>query len=391
MKPIQSALLFVSEPKLLLAGFCDALNSRLAQFGIELAELPDAADALVSLSGNGLQLAINFTPDALPAESFRGALETPLSAPFRGVLSDILFRHSRNLTLTVSTDEHSSDPIDRLGQLRIAHAATTILCERHIPAAVHWRQSNQLLVGGQYLRLSGEPTPWVLFAAARTRGIEAGATAISGDIDVDVETGGISLRLEEAAELIGRPIQYHHSTRPLGEIYAAALAFLRYATDTGKPIPDGHTFGPSQGSPTMVTHIEPSSDIPLGRYDLHAFDETDETTPHQAPAIPAVPQISPDLPSPYADPRTINTASHAEHKRSMTMSYLMLIVMPPIGLLMLIANTLFGANSWRTGVIAVASVALALFVAASTFLNYVGQETAVFIDPSPIVATTLTD
>ena len=141
----------------------------------------------------------------------------------------------------------------------------------------------------------------------------------------------------------------------------------------------------------MVTHIEPSPDIPLGRYDLQAVDEDGTIAAVQYPTSPASRLPSRDLPSPYADPQMQRTASPAEHNRSMAMSYLMLIVMPPIGLLMLIANTLFGANSWRTGVIATASVALALAVAASTFLNYVGQETAVFIDPSPIVATVLND
>jgi len=381
MKPIQSALLFVSKPTLMLEGFCDALNSRLAQFNIELAPLPDAASSLVTLAGGGLRLQVDFGRDALPAESFRGALETPLSAPFRGVLSDILFRHRRNLTLTVSSDERRTRPADRLTQLRVAHSATTVLCERHIPAAVHWRQSNQLLVGGQYLRLSSDPTPWVLFAAARTR----------SSADTDMATGGFSLRLDEAIELIGRPIHFHQSTRPVDENYAAALAFLRHATDTGSPIPDGHTFGPSDGNATMVTHIEPSSDMPHGRYDLQAFDEDGDAATHQTQGSLGNSPSGPDLPSPYADPRAVSSAGQGEHRHSMAMSYLMLVVMPPIGVLMLIANTLFGANSWRTGVMATASVALALFVAASTFLNYVGQETAVFIDTSPIVATVLRD
>jgi len=381
MKPVQSALLFVSNPKLMLEGLCDSINSRLAQFKLELSVLPDAADSLVTIAGHGLQLKVEFSPNALPAESFRGAMETPLSSPFRGVLSDTLFRHTQNLTLTVSLDERRSIPTDRLTQLRVAHAATTVLCERHMPAAVHWRQSNQLIVGGQYLRLSRDPSPWVLFAAARTRS--------TGDVDMACE--GVSLRLDEAIELIGRPIHFHQSTRRLEENYAASLAFLRHAVDTGNPIPHGHTFGPSADEAIMVTHIEPSPDIPLGRYDLQAIDEDGTIAAVQYPTSPASRLPSRDLPSPYADPQMQRTASPAEHNRSMAMSYLMLIVMPPIGLLMLIANTLFGANSWRTGVIATASVALALAVAASTFLNYVGQETAVFIDPSPIVATVLND
>ena len=69
----------------------------------------------------------------------------------------------------------------------------------------------------------------------------------------------------------------------------------------------------------------------------------------------------------------------------------MLLVMPPIGLLLLVSNALFGVNPWRTGVIATASVALALVVGAYTFLSYVGQETAAFIDGQPIEATALTE
>lgn len=386
MKPIESVLLFVGTPTLALEHFSESLNGRLQFLGIRFENTSNDCTHHAAFSAPGVELVVDVKSQALPAETFLGSLDSPLSSPFRGVLSETLFRHNRHMLLSVIPkpgENAGARTPDRLTMLRIAHAATTLLTEWHMPAAVHWRQSNQLLVGSQYLQLASDTTPWALFAHAR----------ISTDTSPDPAVHKHGVRLDEAIEMIGRPILFHPAAWPLEEVHASALSFLRYAVETGSPIPDGHTYGPEGGHSIKVTYIEPSTEIPLGRYDLSAVKvPTGAFVSQRASAIAERPEdIAVDHPNAY-NPDAPTPPTHPEERlRSLAISYVMLLVMPPIGLLLLVSNALFGVNPWRTGVIATASVALALVVGAYTFLSYVGQETAVFVVAQPVVASVLTE
>jgi len=384
MKPIESALLFTGSPTLALEHFSESLNGRLQSLGIQFEILSTASDHHAAFSAPGMELVVDVKSQALPAQTFLGSLDSPLSRPFRGVLSDILFRHNRHMVLSIIPEpvENFDQPMpDRLTLLRVAHAATTLLTEWHMPAAVHWRQSNQILVGAQYLKLANDATPWALFAHAR---ITTGA----GDDPLLRKEG---VRLDEAIELIGRPILFHPVHWSLEEVHASALSFLRYAIENGTPIPDGHTYGPQDGHSVKVTHIAPTTEIPFGRFDLTAVEIPEGAFVSQRAAADRPDGIPLDPENAYIPEDTFVTPHREERVRSFAISFMMLLVMPPIGLLLLVSNALFGVNPWRTGVIATASVALALVVGAYTFLSYVGQETAVFIDAQPIEATVLTE
>jgi hypothetical protein len=384
MKPIESTLLFVGTPTLALEHFSETLNGRLQFLGIQFEKSSMASDHHAAFSARGMELVVDVKSQALPAESFLGSLDSPLSSPFRGVLSETLFRHNRHMILSIIPETAANcEAPDRLTLLRVAHAATTLLTEWHMPAAVHWRQSNQILVGSQYLQLASDATPWALFAHAR----------IISDASHDASVCKQGVRLDEAIEMIGRPILFHPVGWSLEEVHASALSFLRYAVETGSPIPDGHTYGPEGGHSIKVTYVEPTTEIPLGRYDLSAVDAPEGAFVSQrASAIADRPDdIAVDPPNAY-NPDYPAAQTHPEERvRSLGISYMMLLVMPPIGLLLLVSNALFGVNPWRTGVIATASVALALIVGAYTFLSYVGHETAVFIDAQPVAVTILTE
>lgn len=384
MRPVETALLFVGKPTLALEHFGESLNARLKFLDIQFKKVASDRAAEVAFSAPGLKLTLTAKSTALPAETFLGAVDSPLSRPFRGMLSETLFRHNRHMMIrVVPTPEPTPGDaiVDRLTVLRVAHCAATLATEWHLPAAVYWRQSNQLLVGSQYLHLSGDTTPWALFAHARTGAPDGDATQ------------GKRLRLDEATELIGRPIIFHQCGRPMDEVHASALSFLRYTVENGAPVPDGHTFGPEGGGMVRVNHVAPTSEMPLGRYDLTAVDLPEGAFISKRPS--AVAGRAGDIPLEHANAYLAkDAAGHsnpAERSRSLAISYVMLLVMPPIGLFLLIFNALFGVNAWRTGLIATASVALALVVGAITFLGYVGQETAVFIDHDPIKTNILTE
>ncbi len=379
MKPIETVLLFVGNPTLALEHFAETLNQRLAPLDIQLEKSASEPGVLAAFTAPGMQVSISAVSSPLPAESFSGALESPLSRPMRGILADTLFRHNRHMIVTVSPDlaQNAGMTVDKLALLRVAHATATLLAQWHQPAAVHWRQSNQLLTGRQYLCLADEVTPWALFAHAKVK--------FAGQPDQSPRSHG--LQLDEAVDFIGRPIIFHETDRPLEEIHAAALSFLRHGFETGTPIPDGHTFGPEGGDMVRVWHRPPSQDLPFGRFELTAIDTPVEATIGASAPLASQHTAAPPVtvPSEQIAARSSDDEPR-DQTRSLAVSFLMLVILPPIGALLLILNLIFGANAWRTGFIASASVVFALVLGAYTFLNFNAEKTAILYD-DPIVET----
>ena len=228
MKPIFSDLLFVTRTEFALEGFCKTLNRRLSRENMEFERFGTLDRHRAMFAAGDMRLSIHFATSALPAANFNGALDGYISNNQRGALSEVLFRHTRHMTLTLAPmpgeGVHLS-PQDRLRALRIAHAATTLAAELHHPAAVHWRNPNQLLLGRQYLELASNPEPWALFGSAVSVGVD-------------------QMKILEGAGLIDRPILVYANGHDPDECYAAGLSFLRHAVQTGAPIIDGDSFGP---------------------------------------------------------------------------------------------------------------------------------------------------
>jgi len=419
MPEARTDLLFAGPPELALARFEEALAARTADLGLRMTPPhPAPEDALLLLTGGGLALRIDFHPAPLPAEAFAGALEGPLSRAFAGVLSDTLARHDCRLTVQVTvqvsegrtargagafaTEPSGSgsqegdsqegaaagippapapeEPAALLRRLRLLHAATAILAERHMPGAVFWQQSNQLLTGAQYLSISRTSTPWALFAQARI-------TTLHPEPGEDGATRH-ALELKEAAQFIGRPVGFRPTPHPPEELHAAALSFLRHAVESGSPIPDGHSFGPRGGRPYRVRHLPAGPQAPRGRIELSVIGSGEDGAPapdrtarrsgatgsggngpgggHRAAALP-----------PLAPPEE-------ERTRSLAIGILMLAVLPPVGALLMLSNALFGSDSRRTGLLATAALGGAILLGALTFLGMPGEETASLADlPAP--------
>lgn len=380
MQTVETALLYVDHPEPDFANLCDTLNERMKPFDIcfEAAQTKRKGNAVFTATGLQLEISANSRP--LPADQFDHALDSPLSAPFQGTLSDMLFRHKTHVLVTVLQtnlrDIHKTDGM--ITALRAAHAASACVAEWHAPAAVHWRQSNQLITGAQYHHLNADPTPWALFAHARifTQTHSPDGTRLVG------------LRLTEAEALIGRPILFLANERPLEHSYASALSFLRNAVENGEPLPDGHSFGPADGDVTRVHHRDASDKYSQGYYELSAVSKNiDAATPPKGMfGDRQASDLTVKLPQPVNLANEVAQDHHRERTRSLAISYLMLVIVPPIGLLLLISNLFFGANAARTGLIASTSVAAVVLVGAFTFLNITSEEVAT-LQPGPPVST----
>lgn len=390
MRIIETALLYVDHPAFAFDHICDALNAQLksGDSGIDIGFTADTCARISAnktvFSGAGLQVEISPCPRPLPADGFMHALDSPLSAPFQGQLGDMLFRHKAHVMVTIrpqTGDGFSRD--NRLIALRVAHMAATLVARWHQPAALHWRQSNQLITGAQYRGLADDPTPWALFARAQ---VFSATLAPEGK-----RCTGI--RLDGVKSLIGRPILFGASELPFEQSYALALAFLRHAVQTGTPIPHGHSFGPEGSHTVSVAHIPASDENPDGYYELTAIDIIKDRT--TMPPISAARHPEPDmtvsLPEPVNLAEEIARDHHKERTRSLAISYMMLVILPPIGLLLLLSNLFFGANAARTGLIASTSVAVVLLIGAFTFLNITGEDVANLENGTPITTLTLTD
>ncbi|MEE9429101.1 MAG: hypothetical protein V3V25_13245 [Paracoccaceae bacterium] len=357
MTSVKAALLFVGNPTLAIEHFVESLNVRLAVLGYEAEEVSPETGSLICFRAEGVTVTVSCKSTPMPAEYFKDSLLSPLSKPMIGVLAETLSHHTRHMMVSVSEntadDKHQSTLLTRL---QLAHATTCQLAQWHIPAAVHWQQSNQLLTGAQYLELNSETTPWALFARAK----------IIPSAKIDQMVRSHSLELADTIDFIGRPIHFRESDLPVDEMHAVALSFLRNAVVEDSSIAHGDTFGPKGGNIYRVTYIDAFEDMPNGMFELSVVQKDADT----ALGGPARPSKATVFGSTYPD----------ENKRSFAISFLMLAVLPPVGALLLVSNIVFGSNVWRTGMVALASVALAVLVGTYAFMNSGLQTTALLAE-----------
>lgn len=382
MTSVNAALLFVGNPTLALEHFLETLSARLARIDIDVEEISPENKALISFRAGKATVSVTAASTPLPADRFKGSLESPLSKPVIGVLAETLARHTRHITVTVSAlPAETPNPTNLLTQLQILHATSSLLAEWHMPAAVHWQQSNQLLSGAQYLQLATEACPWALFAKVRI--------IVGGEIDQMPRSH--ALQMDDALQFIQRPVHFAETQLPIDQIHAAALAFLRHAVQTGAPIADGHSFGPQDGPIFQSTHIDASPDLPHGMYELSVVHSDADAASGETARPPRAILLDPDVPLPVGHPLAdVAAPSTRVRTRSMAISYLMLVIMPPVGAILLMSNAIFGSNVLRTGTVALASVALAVAVGAYAFVNN-GQNTALLFDNAVVQSVILAD
>ncbi len=299
------------------------------------------------------------------ATQVHGSMNSLLSQTVIAELGDILTKRNSSVSIAVEPLGQPTTPATWLAALRLAHLVASAVSTAHRPAAIHWPPSNQLLTGQQYAAMSNDPTPWPLLTH-----VEQTPAA---------RRGHISLRIDNAADFVGRPILFPETDLSSDVACAAALAFLRHAVESGAPIPDGHDFGPEDGYLVRVTHATATAALPHGSFVLRSSRNRERGKP----ALP--------LPGSYAvtDQQVLDQSR--ERTRSLAISFLMLVLLPPVGLVLMFSNAFLRPSSGRTGLVSMATLAILLVIGAHTFLNIKGEKTAALTRPAPIETQRLTD
>ena len=349
MKNIETALLFATRTSLALEGIAKSINHRLAGENIEFVACAAEHPSDIALASPDGKLTIGMRNRALPAESFQGALDSVLSDPYRGVLSDILFRHDRQMVITFAPaggEGRYLSAAEKLRLMRITHACVALIAELHQPSAIHWRLSNQLLIGQQYLQIARDAEPWALFARA-------------------VVQDGDAVLVDRLGGLLDRSVVVRTGVFGIEQGYAAALSFLRDAVRNGKPIASGHAFAMAGNLLANVAHIDATAEAPGGYYLT--------LTPSEfLPARPARPTKPAGTAGALSALQAALRGRKSEVARSteggVTMSLLLLVALPPLGM-MVLAGQVLGSTFIRNALITLGSFAAATFLASAFLLE----------------------
>lgn len=345
MQSTNSILIYRGQPLTALEGLTNALNLRLGGLEVVLDSGAARQSGAAIFTNSQWRITIEAFSKPLATEKFHGTMDSVLSQSSLSDLARISKAHKSHVQISVQPVSQQATPVTWLQTLRVAHAVTSVAAEAAQPDAVLWPSSNQLLTGVQYLELAADPTPWPLFV--RTEQVAPTAP------------GRISLEIDNAADFIGRPILFPDTEFSLDLAYAAALAFLRHAVENGSAIPDGHSFGPEDGYVVKVTHATATKAQPLGSYVLRS---TPSRSKH-----------------PIAQPKPgdgVILDQTRERTRSLAISYLMLVLLPPVGLVLLFSNALLRPSAGRTGLVAMSALAILMVIGAYTFLNIEVENTA---------------
>ncbi len=367
MEPVQSALLFVNAPSITFETLITTLDRRAAFLDQTFVrELTTDSDQL-GLTSKDYQISIAWGHSTLPDSSFYGALDNLISEPFDQILSAKVNDHAHYLVISVNwIGETARENIaqTRLQQLQMAHVITTLMAEWHQPQAVHWRASNQLLTGAQYLTTATERTPWALFVRAT------------------LDANSRSLHLTGTDGLCGDfVIQIDQTTIALDKAHAISLAFLREVITDGASATT-KSFQASTGDVVLV-HQAPAQD-PEGRIVLRLVPWRTAQEQIEPVAEPFVPAAGIDrLKSALGDIEPARAPDHTYQAK--WLSYIMMLLMPPLGLALMISNTLLGPSLFRSGIMTLGSLTLAMLVFSGLSMSGNAKLTA-WTTPSPTLA-----
>jgi len=330
MKPTKTTLLFDQPPALDAQVLQPLLQARLER---RLTAKPDqTGGVLMRMTAVDLSITITKSQAPITPGEIDKLTNSLVAAPARADLIQTLARSRHHIVVSLMPMPGEGVyllPRERLTMLELAHGVAAVLVEQSHPDAVIWHHADQALCGAQYEQILQEAAPLALFARART--------------DED------GLHVEPHSDLLDRPIHIEHGQATPEQAYAAGLAFLHQAIGHGAPLPDADSFGPVCGHEVKITHLTESYELSLTRLPM-------PRDPNRPPGPNAV-----ALASVQAALRARQTS---ETDNSIgNLSKFAAFGLPPLGLALLICNMVLGANPFRSAMISLASIALALFTA----------------------------
>ena len=396
MKHARVTILCPERPSIQGPGLEQQLRRCLGELGLAIEEVSPPTGTRFAYRTGSLMLAVSTSAGKLPEADFETALASPLSRPHAEMLRREIARHEASIRIAVNrlprrgvpggAEGNGATPAPALSDwkemLRLLHAVTSCLVRRHGASVVHWQQSDQLIAADRYGDLAAQEIPWPLIARAR------------------FGADGQRMELEGARALIGRRIRVVGQDRPAEEMHAAALALMRQILRMGYLPEGGETLSLAGGARFALAPPRPGNDLLL----LEALPVCRGAPDPEPPAMPesrafragggdgaeagaaaagagmarAVASMMEraDLGDPFRSriaPRRATPAEQRERTRSLALSYLMLVVMPPIGALLMLSNAIFSASTWRTSLAATAALAMAMLLGGYTFLSVAAE------------------
>ena len=332
MKPIKTTLLFSAPPKLDVSAWHRALEARI---GRTLTARPNEGQGQV-LRLNSYDWAITIATARRPISPnvADAVTRTFIAAPVKADLDQTLQQARDQIVITLQPMPGEGVyllPRERLEMLQHAHAAVSAIFAETAPDLIIWHHANQAVSAGQYAQIADDPTPLALFVRA-----------VPDEHD---------LRLEPHADLLDHPIRLKPGRSTVEHAYAAGLAFLRHAIAKGAPLPDGDRFGPVRGCAVRVAHG--TNEYQLTMQPMGMPQNPDRLPGPNATALASVQAKLRDR----AESTPKNTGPGA------IMSTIMSFSLPPLGLVLLVTNALMGSNAFRSAIITMGSLAVALFTA----------------------------
>lgn len=333
MKPIKATLLFDQLPAFDAGMLHPLLEARLSRRLTLSANKPD--DAFWRMTGDDVSITLSRSSAPLTPDQITRLTNSLVAAPARADLIQSLVRSKYHIVLTLTPMPGEGVhllPRERMGMLELAHGCVATLIGQHAPAAVIWHHAEQALLGQQYQHILEETAPLALFVRARS------------------DHSG--LHVEPHADLLDKPIHVKAGQATEEQAYAAGLSFLHRVVCGGAPLPDADSFGPVCGHEVKVTHHANHYDLELTRLSMPR-DPNKPAGPN-AMALVAVQEAM----------RAKAAADRATSVRSTRrMSAFAALALPPLGLALLVSNAVMGPNLFRSAMISMASIALALFTA----------------------------
>lgn len=340
MKPIKTTLLYSAPPKLDSSAWHRALETRLKR---SLSARPTKSDReVLRLISYDMSVSVEAVSSPFHAPGADRLTASIIAAPTKAELDASLVSARDQLVVTITPMPGEGVyllPRERLDMLHQAHAAVSAIVAQTTPDLVVWHHGGQAVTGRQYAQIADELEPIALFARA----------VIEGD----------DVCITPHSDLLDRPIRVARGKSTIEHAYAAGLAFLRHAIAIGTPLPDGDSFGPVRGCSVDVLHApaNPEAARPA-EYDLRMRPLS-------------MPQKEGRAPGPNATALASVQASLRDRAKqpakpagpAAIMSTIMSFSLPPLGLVLLVTNALMGSNAFRSAMITMGSLALALFTA----------------------------
>ncbi|RYH09276.1 hypothetical protein [Tropicimonas sp. IMCC6043] len=191
------------------------------------------------LSSARLHLRLSARDLPLAEERLPSDIGTGLAAFLGDDPNGCFARHRAALTLTVgagplpaekgaAVEPTTPELFDQM--LMVAHAAATRIARTNHALALHWEQSNQILSASRFAAMGAMLFPLPLFLHPRPFQQE------------DEDPAWLSLEIEGAVDLVGRPLRTAPAPVELGWIIPRVYALVSHLRATGQQVRNGMAF-----------------------------------------------------------------------------------------------------------------------------------------------------